>query len=135
LYTFLGLFSSPFFVLSGVPQGSVLGPLLFNIFTNDLPEVINHSSCLLFADDLKVYRGIKSPNDCFLLQLDVERVQEWCSANLIKPNLSKTRVISFSRNTTVLIINTGLEILLYCELIVSRISECLLIQSSIFIDT
>jgi hypothetical protein len=97
-----GLFSSPLVVLSGVPQGSVLGPLLFNSFINDLCNVISHSSCLLFADDLKVCRAIKSPNDCFLLQSDIERVHEWCSANLIKPNLSKIRVISFSRKTTVL---------------------------------
>jgi hypothetical protein len=63
---------------------------------------MNHSSCLLFADDLKVYRAIKSPNDCFLLQSDIERVHERCSANVMKPNLSKIRVISFSRKTTVL---------------------------------
>ncbi|PNF19791.1 hypothetical protein B7P43_G14658 [Cryptotermes secundus] len=99
---FLGLFSTPFIVLSGVPQGSVLGPLLFNIFINDLPEVINHSSCLLFADDFKVYRAIKTLNDCLFLQSDIERVQDWCSVNLMKPNLSKTNVISFSRKTTVL---------------------------------
>jgi hypothetical protein len=55
-----------------------------------------------FADDLKVYRAIKSSNDCFLLQSDTERVHEWCSANLMKPNLSKIRVISFSRKTTAL---------------------------------
>jgi hypothetical protein len=73
---FSGLFSSPFVVLSGLTQGSVLWPLLFNICINDLCEVINHSSCLLFADDLKVYRAIKSPNDCFLLQSDIERVHE-----------------------------------------------------------
>jgi hypothetical protein len=94
-----GLISS--FVLSGVPQGSVLGSLLFNNFINDLPEVINHSSCLLFADDLKVYRANKSPKYCFLLQSDIERVRESCSANVMKPNLSKTRVMS-SRKATVL---------------------------------
>jgi hypothetical protein len=77
-----GLFSFPFVVLSGVPQKSILWSLLFNIFINDLPEVIDHYSCLLFADDLKVYRAIKSPNECSLLQLDIERVQEWSSANL-----------------------------------------------------
>jgi hypothetical protein len=99
---FSDLFSSPSVVQSGVPQGSILGPLLFNIFINDLPEIINHSSCLLFADDLKVDRFIKSTNDCFLLQPDIERVQEWCSANLTRPNLSKIRVISFSRKATVL---------------------------------
>jgi hypothetical protein len=94
---FTGIFPSPFLVVSSVPQGSVSEPLLFNIFINDLCEIINHSSCLLLADDLKVYRAIKSPNDCFLLQSDIERVHEWFSANLMKPNLNKIRVISFSR--------------------------------------
>jgi hypothetical protein len=81
---------------------AVLGPLLFNIFINGLCDVINHSSCLLLADNLKVYRAIKAPNDCFLLQTDIERVHKWCPANLMKPNLSKIKVISFSMKTTVL---------------------------------
>jgi hypothetical protein len=102
VYVFQAYFFSPFVVLSGVPQGSVLGPLIFYIFINDLCDVINHCSCSLFADDLKVYRAIKSPNDCFLLQSDIKRVHKWCSANLMKPNLSKIRVISFSSKTTVL---------------------------------
>jgi hypothetical protein len=90
------LFSSPFVVLSGVPQGSVLGPLLFNISVDDLWEVTNYSS-LQFADDLKVYRAIEASNYCFLLQSYIERVHEWCSTNLMKSNLSKIRVISVSR--------------------------------------
>jgi hypothetical protein len=90
-------FSSTFIARSGVPQGSVLGPLLFNIFINDLCEVINHSSCLLYADDLKVYRAVKSPADCILLHSDIDQVYEWCSENFMKPNLSKIRVISLMR--------------------------------------
>jgi hypothetical protein len=55
----LGKVSSPFSVLSGAPQGSTLGPLLFNIFVNDLSAIIKHYTFLLFADDLKIYRNIK----------------------------------------------------------------------------
>jgi hypothetical protein len=99
---FSGLFSSTLIVQSGVPQGSVLGLLLFNIFINDLCEVFNSSNYLLYADDLKVYRAIKSPTDCILLQSDIDRVCKWCSANFMKPNLSKIRVISFTWKTTAL---------------------------------
>jgi hypothetical protein len=70
-----GKFSSSFSVLSGVPQGSTLGPPLFNIFINDLSAKINHSKCLLFADDLKIYRNIKSAEVCKALQVDIDAVQ------------------------------------------------------------
>jgi hypothetical protein len=69
-----GILSSPFVVLSGVPQGSVLGPLLFNIFMNDLCDVINYSWYILFADDVKIFSVIKSPNDRNRLQSDIDSV-------------------------------------------------------------
>jgi hypothetical protein len=89
-------------VLSGVLHGSVLGPLLFNIFINDLCDVSNHSNCILFADDLKDYRAINSPRDSLLLQSDTVCVHEWCSANSMKPKFREFTVISFTRKKNVL---------------------------------
>ena len=65
-----GQASDPVPVLSGVPQGSVIGPVLFLIFINDLPDNIR-SSVRLFADDCVLYRNIKSPIDCQILQDDL----------------------------------------------------------------
>ena len=84
-------------VHSGVPQGSHLGPILFLIFVNDLGSVFDSSSCLLFADDLKIYRRIDSMNDCLLLQGDIDRLTSWCSQNNVELNISKCKFISFTR--------------------------------------
>jgi hypothetical protein len=82
-----------------VPQGSTLGPLLVNIYINDICDAIHNSQCLLFADDLKIYRSISDVDDCKLLQHDIDSVQNWCLDNGMKLNLSKTTVISFTRKT------------------------------------
>jgi hypothetical protein len=58
-------------VTSGVLQGSVLGPLLFVIYINDMPEVIKHSSCKLYADNSKLISEIKDEQDAINLQLDI----------------------------------------------------------------
>ena len=63
---------------SGVPQGSVLGPILFIIYVNDLPEVVQ-SKLWMFADDTKIYRTISSNEDSILLQNDLSSIMKWCS--------------------------------------------------------
>jgi hypothetical protein len=63
-------------VLSGVPQGSVLGPLLFLIFINDMPGLTHHI-CKLFADDSKLLATIRNPNDLDLVQDEINALVAW----------------------------------------------------------
>lgn len=90
-----GYLSSPIDVTSGVPQGSHLGPVLFVVFINDLIKNIS-SDCLLYADDLKIFRTIKSSEDCDILQKDLNAVSHWCKANLMYLNIEKCFVITFT---------------------------------------
>lgn len=83
-----GTLSEHYPVNAGVPQGSVLGPLLFCIFINDLPSVISSHS-LLFADDLKIWRAIKSDYDRNILQSDIDTVLKWARSNGLSVNASK----------------------------------------------
>ena len=82
-------------VLSGVPQGSCLGPVLFCLFINDLPQVIRHSTIKMFADDVKLYRGVTSPVDVTLLQGDLEVLFEWCNLNSMFVNQKKCHVMHY----------------------------------------
>ena len=72
-----GTKSSEADVFSGVPLGTVLGPLLFLAFINDLPEVTKHSDARLFADDCLLYRQISSRHDSALLQQDLSALEKW----------------------------------------------------------
>lgn len=90
--------SLPLNVVSGVGQGSHIGPLLFSLFFNDLPSVIQNSSVLLFADDVKLYKSITSLDDCVLLQQDLAKFHRWLSSNGMNLSLHKCAVIEFSRS-------------------------------------
>ena len=88
--------SSQLQVLSGVPQGSVLGPLLFLIYINDLPTVIKYSPNFLFADDYKLMHSILTFNDSTLLQQDINSIMLWCSRSKLNINADKCAVLHFS---------------------------------------
>jgi len=86
-------------VMSGVPQGSVLGPLLFVIFINDLPEVCSNLSHLfLFADDAKIYKVISCKDDCELLNNSCQLVYEWSTQWGMNINVDKCKVLSVAKN-------------------------------------
>ncbi|CAB4007297.1 Hypothetical predicted protein [Paramuricea clavata] len=88
-------------VTSGVPQGSILGPMLFLLFINDLPDVIPESTSTgLYADDTKLYREISTPEDCSQLQEALSCADVWSKDNYINFNPSKCKILTFSRCKT-----------------------------------
>jgi hypothetical protein len=87
-----GSFSELIKVLSGVPQGSVLGPLLFLLFVNDLPDWIV-SSLKMFADDTKLWREMSSESESSILQKDLDSLTDWSKRWLLKFNPSKCKLM------------------------------------------
>ena len=79
-------------VSSGVPQGSVLGPLMFALYINDLSSLV-YSQLLMFADDIKLYRRIRSVKDCFVLQNDINIMLDSSKHWLLSFNVSKCKVL------------------------------------------
>ena len=95
-------------VFSSVPQGSVLGPMLFLLFINDLPDKIVSSS-RLFADDCIVYRQIKDFSDCETLQEDLNMLAEWETKWGMAFHPQKCNVLSLTRSRTPIRFNYRLK--------------------------
>lgn len=85
-------------VTSGIPQGSVLGPILFTIYINDLPDVVDNM-VKLFADDTKLYANVNSEDDRDSLQNDMDKLIEWSDIWLLKFNKSKCKHIHIGQET------------------------------------
>ena len=91
-----GSLTKPVHVSSGVPQGTVLGPLLFLIYINNLPENISSRVCL-FADDCVVYRPIQCYDDCLALQSDLRTLEKWEKKWQMNFKPDKCNVMRFTR--------------------------------------
>ena len=84
--------------VSGVPQGSVLGPVLFLLYVNNILLMVN-SNLLLFTDDIKLYRSIKSEVDITQLQEDINSLFRWSNSWLLTFNIPKCKVLHIGSST------------------------------------
>ena len=83
-------------ITKGVPQGSILGPLLFSLYVNDFPKCLNHSSAIIFADDTSVF--ISNSNLTTMYQRaneDLNSIYNWLGANKLSINFTKTKYVLF----------------------------------------
>ena len=83
-------------VKSGIPQGSVLGPILFIIFINDMPDIIE-STCQLSADDAKVFCKVSTKEDSMQLQGDLTRLSKWSKLWKLAFNIGKCKSLHIGR--------------------------------------
>ncbi|KAL5268247.1 hypothetical protein ACHWQZ_G002197 [Mnemiopsis leidyi] len=113
-----GVHSNSAKVLSGVPQGSVLGPLFFLLFINDLEEVVKASKVSFFADDTRVSKQISRFEDCALLQADLLRIIEWANRNNMKLHEQKFELLNHLHNRK----NSTSELPFYIETLLYKVS-------------
>ena len=95
-----GQLSSAANITCGVPQGSILGPMLYLIYVNDVSSILKHCSMKLYADDTVIYASADSPYDTLkLVQNELDEFTVWCHENKLSINTGKTKAMLFgSRN-------------------------------------
>ena len=95
--TIHGATSRPLAVTSGVPQGSILGPLLFLLYENHLSNTVNNSTIATFADDTKIFRTISSTPDGSSLQEDLTNYEVCSSKVNLELNVEKCKILRITR--------------------------------------
>jgi hypothetical protein len=95
-----GFRSASYKITSGVPQGSHLGPILFNVFVNDMPECFLYSTAFMYADDLKLVSKCDTLEEMNLIQDDINRLLKWCICNNLDLNVKKCYHMKFTRRHT-----------------------------------
>ena len=107
----------------GVPQGSVLGPLLFLIYMNDLPNVLNYAKSILFADDTTIYYQNENPYTLFrIVNNEISKAADWFQANKLSINATKTHYVVFHTKSmelcdTHLSIQLGTQTIQRCDVV------------------
>ena len=89
--------SSELDVTSGVPQGSVLGPLLFLIYINGVSCIALNGKLLIYADSIALYQIIHAPSDYLLVQNDINAISVWTNENFLHLNTNKCCFMLFSK--------------------------------------
>ena len=96
--SYKGTNSKSYSITCGVPQGSVLGPLLFVIYTNDLPGSLRCTTCILLADDTTIYSSGCNIKELYrLVNEDIASLAEWFKVNKLSLNISKTHHVLFTK--------------------------------------
>ncbi len=99
-------------MVNGVPQGSVLGPLLFIIYSNDIPSSLSQSKAIMFADDTTIYHSGKNIIELFnVVNNDLNKLTDWFRANKLSLNIGKTNYIIFN-NTKHMVFDNNLNLIL-----------------------
>ena len=103
--------SSKQYITCGVPQGSVLGPLLFLIYINDTPNCLKHSKSIVFADDTTIFASCNNMNTLYNnMNDDLANLINWFKANMLSLNIAKTNYLLFPSSK---LVNVGGNMKLY----------------------